>query len=126
MRQARMARRITQGRANGNVVTVSVQTAGSRSASGVWMPDAPTTTTMLAATTPLTGEERDVLPESARLSDARRFWLTTPAEPLRVGAAGPTEGDLIEYDGVSWRVLRAESWPGYWVVVGVRGERDNP
>lgn len=122
-RQRRMAQRITEGRHYGSPsfmpVDVVVQSSGSRNEYGEFVAGATTTTEMHAVTTPLGGEERDVLPESARLSDVRLFWLTESVEPLRA----LTEGDRIIWEGTTYTALRAERWPGHWRVMGVRGEQ---
>lgn len=118
-----MARRLAEGRhygsPSGAAVDVAVQSAGSWNEYGEFVAGAITTTRMSGATTPMGGEERDVLPESARLSDVRLFWLTEQVEPLRA----LTEGDRIIWEGTTYTALRVERWPGHWRVVGVRGEQ---
>lgn len=119
-----LAKRITQGRAFGQPASVVIQAAGGRNAYGEWEPGATASVATVLATTPLPGAEREEMPEAARLSDARVFWLTSVAAPIRVGTE-ETAGDVLEYNGVLYRALRTEQWPGYWRVIAVRGEQDN-
>ena len=67
---------------------------------------------------------REILPEGARLQDARQFWFEEyNAEPLRVGTEA-TEGDVIEYVGIRYRVRHAQDWHphGFLDVLAVREE----
>jgi len=122
----RMARQAIRGRYFPDRATVRLQTGGHRNDYGEWVPGAADTRVELVASTPLSGEERRELPEGARETDARKFWLTDDSEvqPIRTGA-NPTEGDLIVWEGTVYRAIRAEQWPGYWQVIAVRGEQDN-
>lgn len=121
----RIARQsIRQNRYFSASATVIIEAAGRRNQYGEWEPGASQSTAQLLATTPLSGKERDDLPEGAREADARKFWLTSLAVPIRTGI-GPTEGDRIVYDGTMYRAIRAEQWPGHWQVLGIRGEQDN-
>ena len=91
---------------------------------GIWTPGAETSTDVTVISAPTSAARaRDVLPEGARLSDSRTFWLEQQAEPLRVGA-DQTEGDVIEHRGTRYRLLSVYDWtPHTFVeVVGIREE----
>ena len=99
------------------------QAAGSYIA-GKWEPGAETRTALTVVSAPPSGATaRDVLPEGARLRDARTFWLEEHAEPIRVGE-GQTEGDIIEYDSTRFRISDVQDWRphGFIEVLGIREE----
>ena len=65
---------------------------------------------------------REMLPEGTRLTESRTFWIAgVTVEPVRVGA-NASEGDVIEYGGVSYRAQHVEAWPGFVEVLGIREE----
>ena len=74
---------------------------------------------VLLATAPMTGQERETLPEGFRDKDVRTFWIHEAVTAVTPGARGTT-GDRIEYGGCMWQVIRAEVWGGFHHVVGVR------
>jgi len=125
LRQSRMAKRLTSGRKAGVLVRVALQSRGSYSSTGEWEPTTLPSLPTLAATEPLTGAERNLLPEASRLSDARRFWLTQTLRPLRVSGTWLAEGDVITYEGINWLVQRVEDWGAYVMADAVRRESDN-
>ncbi len=104
--------------------TLIQQSPGTRSETGHWLPGVETATSVLLVSAPPSGSaKRDVLPEGARLSDLRQFWLDQTARPLRVGE-GQTDGDVIVYGGVRYRVRYVEDWgpDGCIEALGVREE----
>ena len=65
---------------------------------------------------------REMLPEGTRLTESRTFWIEgVTVEPVGVGA-NASEGDEIEYRGVSYRAKHVEPWPGFVEVLGIREE----
>ena len=84
---------------------------GGRNEVGEWVPGVDEETDVRATVAPVTAEDaaetREVLPEGARLSDARRFWLRQPVEAIR---AGTTDGDCLRYAGTEYRVLQVMDW----------------
>ncbi len=76
-----------------------------------WVPGEDEETDVRLTVAPVTAQDaaemREVLPEGARLSDARRFWLREPVEAIR---AGTTDGDRVRYKGTEYRVLQVMDW----------------
>ena len=72
---------------------------------------------------PSAATARDVLPEGARLHDWRTFWFEHSARPLRVGQ-GQTDGDVIEYAGIRYRIRHVQDWQphGFVEVLAAREE----
>jgi len=119
----RMGREITQGFDFGGPATLEVESAGHRNEYGEWVAGTTTATVKMLGSTPLSGVERDLLPEAARIADARNFWVASPVAPVRVGA-GPTDGDIIRYEGAAYRAIRVDVWQGCWHIIGVRRDDD--
>ncbi len=100
------------------------QEPGSRNEFGEWVPGAETETELdVVSAPPSAATVRDVLPEGARLHDWRTFWFEHSARPLRVGQ-GQTDGDVIEYAGIRYRIRHVQDWQphGFVEVLAVREE----
>ena len=67
---------------------------------------------------PLIGEERAVLPDGINLENVRRFWLQEPVSAAIEGERGST-GDIIEFEGTSYRIVLVENWQSFWQATGV-------
>ena len=102
--------------------TLITQEPGRDNNYGEWVPgpEIRTAITVVSAP-PSAATARDVLPEGARLQDWRTFWFEHSASPLRVGES-QTEGDVIEYDGVRYRMRHVQDWQphGFVEVQAVR------
>ena len=100
------------------------QVPGDYNGHGEWEPGAEARTDItVVSAPPSAATARDVLPEGARLQDWRTFWFGGAAAPLRVGA-GQTEGDVIEYSGIRYRIRHVQDWQphGFVEALGVREE----
>ncbi len=103
--------------------TLIRQEPGGDNEYGEWVPGQETRTEITVVSAPPDAAKmRDVLPEGARLSESRTFWIEgVEVKPVRVGT-GATEGDVIEYKGTRYRAYQVEEWPGFVEVLGVREE----
>ena len=100
------------------------QATGKPNDYGEWVPGRESGTPLsVVSAPPSAGTLRNVMPEGDRLQDWRTFWIEGAAEPVRVGAA-PTEGDVIEYHEIRYRIRQVEDWwpHGFVEVLGVREE----
>lgn len=102
--------------------TLIKQAAGDYNEYGEWVPGAETSSAITVESAPPSGARvRDIQPDGARLQDWRTFWLYTDVEPLRVGT-GQTDGDVVQYDGIRYRVRHVADYRphGPVEVLGVR------
>ena len=98
------------------------QAPGYRGDDGVWVAGSEERKDVKVVTAPASmAELREALPEGSRLQDARRFWVETDVQPLRVGEAA-TGSDLIEYQGTRYRVQHSQDWGPFDEVLAVRVE----
>ena len=100
------------------------QAPGETDDHGEWVPGAETRTPLtVVSAPPSAATQRDILPEGARLQEWRTFWFEGQAQPLRVGA-NATDGDVIEYGGVRYRIRQVQDWRphGFTEALGVREE----
>ena len=70
---------------------------------------------------PISGEERQSLPEAARTKDVRQFFLMDTVQPLSQTDQRPA--DQLEYEGRLWEPLTDGNWnenANYWDVIAVR------
>ena len=88
---------------------------------GEWVPGVETTTTVRLVSTPISGREREMLPEGLRLADVRRFYLRAAdiTRDLDLGGDGAVR---FEYRGITYRSLMVQNWGGFWEVYAVRPE----
>ena len=63
-------------------------------------------------TAPITGRERETLPEGLRAEDVRTFWLKE-----NVTVLVNSDSDYILYGGSKWRVVQANNWGAFFEVV---------
>ena len=105
------------------VATLIQQEPGRDNDYGEWVPGRETRTEVTVVSAPPDAAKiRDVLPEGARLSNSRTFWIeSVEINPVRVGA-NAAEGDVIIYQGIRYRANHVEEWPGFAEVLGVREE----
>lgn len=92
---------------------------GGRNEHGEWTAGADNETGIRVATVPVTGRDRDLLPEALRLRDVRKFWLTHPADAI---TAGERDGDRIRYGDETFQIVRLHDWGGFREVMAVRPE----
>ena len=100
------------------------QGPGHRDERGRWAPgdEEPPEEVSVVTAPPSSAAMRDVLPEGARLSETRTFWIDGDnLKPMRAGA-NATEGDVIVYEGFRYRVRHVEEWTkeGFVEALGVR------
>ena len=95
-----------------------VQTAGER-VGGDWVPGTIVPADVSVVTVPVTGDDRATLPEGTREEDTRKFYLAGPVSAI---VAGESEGDVVRFMAVNYRVIRAKDWSGFFEVLAVRQE----
>ena len=88
---------------------------GTRDRTGQWRHGTSTTTSVRLASAPLTGRERETLPEGLRAQDVRKFWLRE-----RVQVVDIADGDIIRYNGLSYRAIMVQDWGAFYEVTGVQ------
>ena len=127
----RAASRVIKGRAFGEDAFIIRQTPGEYNEFGEWVPGTEEQIPIRLSSAPTQfvnefSEMRDVLPEGARISDVRKFWLTENVEALRVGDSA-TGGDRILYKETRFRVLLVRDFDphGFIEALAVREEADN-
>ena len=93
------------------------QEDGTRNAHGVFIPAAPTITTISCVTAPVDGQEREILPAGLRSEELRTFWIKGTVQ----GVDDLHDADVIAYRGGRFRAERIESWgDGFSEVLAVR------
>lgn len=88
-------------------ITLTTRAAGSYVA-GVWTPGEATTSTILGSPQPLTGRQREKLPEGLRTKQTLRLFTTAVLSPLSI--AGPTACDQVTIDGRLYDVDVLSDW----------------
>lgn len=91
--------------------------AGSYNDFGEFQTGAGQSSTVKLVTAPVTGRERETLPEGLREKNLRTFYLATQVRATEEGDGG-IAGDIIEYNGTRWRVVQAQDWGGFWSCIG--------
>ena len=99
--------------------TLITRAAGSYDRFGKFVEGAPTETPVQLITAPISGRERQVLPEGLRSMNVRMFWLR---EAVTAAVEGEQTGDVIRYDGADYRAVMVENWGGFREVTGVEGQ----
>ena len=80
-----------------------------------------TTTVIQIVTSPLSGDERLVLPEALRSVEVRSF--ITRAAVASVNQETGTDADTLLYNGRSYRAVQVKNWgEGFFEVIGQRIE----
>lgn len=83
-------------------ITLRRAAAGSRDATGAYVPGTTSTTTIKASVQPLTGKDTNSLPEGERHKDWLKLYTRSELRPVNqhTGAAG----DRVEVDGITYEV----------------------
>ena len=107
-----------------------IQESGSYGNGGGWISGAVTRSQVIVVSAPPNAATvRNIAPEGARIQDMRMFWVEQETKPLRVGA-NQTDGDVIEYNGLRYRIRHVHDWRphGFVEALGVRedGQDDEP
>ena len=87
---------------------------------GEWEPGNTRAKPVQAVTAPLSGQQRDTLPEGLRQTKSRAFWL--PVSEVSSVRAGETDGDEITHDGTRYRVVSAKDWGAFIEALAVKPE----
>ena len=95
--------------------TLRRQSAGLRDNNGKWVPGDPVSETVDLVSTPLTGEQRQSLPEGLRTRNLRMFYLAVEVTACLEGTQGK-QADIIVYNGGNWHARTSEDWGGFWAV----------
>ena len=107
---ARAARRLRRGPYLEDA-TLRVTAPGSRNEFGEHVPGAATETVVRVATAPLSGEEREALPDGLRSRNVRRFWIAQAVEGVVEGNDG-ADAPVLAYAGRTFQVIELERWGG--------------
>ena len=99
--------------------TLIATAAGSYDRFGKFVEGATTETAVQLVTAPISGRDRQVLPEGLRSLNVRKFWLR---EAVTAVVEGEQAGDVIRYDGADYRAVMVEDWGGFQEVTGVEGQ----
>ena len=95
---------------------VYMQQEGARNASGEFAPGGFLRVNVRLITTPLTGEDRMILPEALREEEARRFFI----QAADVEAIAPMKvGDALWHERRIYRAVRVNEWGGFRDVTAV-------
>ena len=94
------------------------QLPGALNAVGEWVRGPVTETVIRAAVAPITGKEREVLPEGIRGKNIRKFWLEEKVNAVTEGKTGSI-GDMIRHDGSLFQVYQVNDWGAFREVIGV-------
>ena len=86
---------------------------------GEWVDGASTETDVELVTAPMSGTERQQLPESLRKRNVRKFW--TFAE-LAAVTPGENDGDQVRHKGIEYRIIRLNDWGGFRELIAVEPE----
>lgn len=90
------------------------ESEGHRDRGGNWVRGTRVTQPVQLVTAPISGKERETLPEGLREKNVRKFWLAPTVKVL-----SGTDGDLIEYNDVEYRIVMSQSWGAFQEIVGV-------
>ena len=97
------------------------QSAGSFNEFGEFVPGTIVDVDVDLVTAPITGEDRQTLPEGIRLRNVRSFWLRESVTAAVEGDTGQT-GDRIVLDGVTYQIFELADWDGFVECQGSRRE----
>ena len=94
--------------------TLVQEGAGTRNEFGEFVPGATTETAVKVRSGPVGGDggvTRWQIPEGERIQDYRSFLMIgRSVAPIRVGT-GQTDGDVLVYQGIRYRIADAQPWP---------------
>ena len=94
------------------------QTAGQRNDYGEFVPGAVVEVDVDVVSVPLSGEERQVLPEGLRERNVRTLWTTETVAAVVEGQTG-NSGDHIVFEGATYQVVEVRAWRGWYEAMGV-------
>ena len=85
---------------------------------GEWVKGGTTETVIRAAVAPITGKEREVLPEGLRGRDIRKFWTESQVRAVTEGKQG-SDGDMIRHEGLLFQAYQVNDWGSFREVIGI-------
>lgn len=72
-------------------------------------------------TSPLSGDERLVLPEALRSVESRSFITRATVQGIDPGSG--RDADVLTYNGQRYRAVQIKNWGnGFWEIIGQRVE----
>ena len=116
--KTRVAGRIFASPDKLEAATLIRQTPGRLNAVGEWEPGTPVEVAIRAAVAPITGMEREVLPEGLRSKNIRKFWVREQVRAVVEGRTGQ-DGDVIRHDGHLFQAYMVEDWGAFRQVTGI-------
>ena len=93
--------------------------AGTRTQRGRFVEGAESQTDILVTSAPMSGSQRDLLPEGLRELESRMFWTTANAESI---VAGESDGDFIRYDNTDYQIIMLDEWGAFRQMSTVKPE----
>lgn len=119
----RTANRVLRSAAFVESATLIHQTQGDHNEYGEWEPGQAVATDVDLVTVPLTGQERQLLPEGLRERNVRRFYTLNVVAAIKPGIS---DGDLILFNSSKfYRIVDVRNWTGYREVVAVEPEGEH-
>lgn len=114
----RLASRVLLSPRLSEKATLITYAAGDYNSYGEWEDGAKTETSIDVVTAPLSGQERQNLPEGLRERAVRKFWTSATASIT----PGQTQGTQIRYRNTLYRVVGMQDWRGFREIMAVRPE----
>jgi hypothetical protein len=100
--------------------TITRYNPGSYDSNGRWNADTTTAVPIQAHIQPLTGKEKDEVPEGRREKDMIRIYSDTVLKGVEVDST-KTQPDRITYDNRTFEVFNARVWLDTWYrAIGIR------
>ena len=91
--------------------TIEREAAGTVSSAGIFTPGASSTFTVRASWQPMTGREREQLPEGDRTRASGKLYCDAIQTPLRTAAPqGGPRCDVVQRDGRRYEVISELDW----------------
>jgi len=90
--------------------TIEREAAGSTGTNGIYTPGATTTFDIVAGWQPMTGREREQLPEGDRTKASAKLYCDTAQPALRTVAPNGPRCDVLQRNGRRYEVLSEIDW----------------
>ena len=116
--KSRVAGRIFKSPDKLEAATLIRQTPGRLNAVGEWAPGTPVEIAIRAAVAPISGKDREVMPEGLRGKNIRKFWTEAQVRAIVEGRNG-RDGDVIRHDGLVFQAYKVDDWGAFREVVGI-------
>ena len=119
----RVANRVLRSQAFVEQARLYRYRAGAYNDFGEWVDGGVLASDINLVTVPITGQERQNLPESLRERDVRKFYTLDTASAITPGESG---GDVVLHAGTFYRIVQVRDWTGFRELMGVKPEETPP